>query len=802
MLLVLSPLVADEDDDDEEEYEEYKSERKLILQQAKQLQKLADFFAHPEKSVEVDGFCAGRSFFTRPSAPMHEEEAADICADALALKNLAVDYQHPEREIQVDATAFARNYFSQPWATEQESFGAAEERVLAIKQAQHLAQVAYDYQHPEAPIKGWKDPAHFARNYFGLPSTEHLLHDEEEERARVLQDTQNLKMWAGYYQHPEAPLQVDPVVFGRSYFGRAFAAEQETDELTDEREILLEEMKELKEAAVLFRHPEMPLQVDAMACARNYFDRPSVDEQDTLDVERMSIVQEMKALKALAVDCSHPERPLVVDPTCLGRNYYSRFSAVDKESFAQAEERAHAIAEAASLKKQALVYRHPERPMENDPAAFGRNYFGRPSAPEDLEEADEEERARVLQELAQLKKLAVDYMHPERPVVCEDPCVFGRNYFGRASAADQEEDELGDEREIVLAEVEELKSSAADFMHPERPVVYEDTCVFGRNYFGRASAAEQEEDEFADEREIILAELEELKQGAVDYMHPERPIPSVDPTSFGRSYFGRGSDVDSDSNDAEERERVMAEAYALKTLAVNFAHPELPLATDASVFGRNYFSRPSAPQGESLEEAEERAKVLSDTHDLRRMAADYAHPEKPISSDAAAFGRSYFSRASAPEQESVDEAEERAQIRGEAMVLEKLVSDYRHPEAPVETTDPFACGRNYFTRASAPGVAEHIYSEGFENPTERRVEADEHSHHDDYGHFEMDEDIVFRDMRQSIVLPLASESRPIKKQSSKLSSDEEGELSRSPSSVMLFTGALENDTHPPLPYMG
>ena len=68
----------------------------------------------------------------------------------------------------------------------------------------------------------------------------------------------------------------------------------------------------------------------------------------------------------------------------------------------------------------------------------------------------------------------------------------------------------------------------------------------------------------------------------------------------------------------------------------------------------------------------------------------------------------------------------------------------------------------------------------------------------------MDEDI-FYDMRQSIVLPLASEANPSgpKIQSSKMSSDEEGELSRSPSSVMLFTGAYgEDDAHPPLPTMG
>jgi len=288
-------------------------------------------------------------------------------------------------------------------------------------------------------------------------------------------------------------------------------------------------------------------------------------------------------------------------------------------------------------------------------------------------------------------------------------------------------------------------------MHPEKPVDVA-PCAFGRNFFGRASAADQEEDEYADERQFILGELAELKQAATAYMHPEMPV-LVDPTAFGCNYFGRASAADE----------------------------------------------------ESLDDAAERVLVLAEAAALKKVATDYAHPELPVVSDANACARSYFSRASAAHQDTSEDTEERTRVLADALALKWLALDYLHPEASVKTTNPAACGRNYFARASAAGVAEHISTSGHANAeeTHAHAHAEEHSQHDDYGHFEMDEEI-FYDMRQSIVLPLPGDSNMgfSKIQSSKMSSDEEGELSRSPSSVMLFTGALEDAGHPPLPTMG
>ena len=87
---------------------------------------------------------------------------------------------------------------------------------------------------------------------------------------------------------------------------------------------------------------------------------------------------------------------------------------------------------------------------------------------------------------------------------------------------------------------------------------------------------------------------------------------------------------------------------------------------------------------------------------MKKLATDYAHPEIGVTSvDGAAFGRNYFSRPSAIDQESIEEAEERAQVLADAAALKKLATDYAHPEIGVTTVDGAAFGRNYFSRPSA-----------------------------------------------------------------------------------------------------
>eukprot|EP00563_Minutocellus_polymorphus_P021218 CAMPEP_0197733570 /NCGR_PEP_ID=MMETSP1434-20131217/43970_1 /TAXON_ID=265543 /ORGANISM="Minutocellus polymorphus, Strain CCMP3303" /LENGTH=323 /DNA_ID=CAMNT_0043320945 /DNA_START=54 /DNA_END=1025 /DNA_ORIENTATION=- len=177
-------------------------------------------------------------------------------------------------------------------------------------------------------------------------------------------------------------------------------------------------------------------------------------------------------------------------------------------------------------------------------------------------------------------------------------------------------------------------------------------------------------------------------------------------------------DSDEESVDEEfdeyvaERLRILADAHALKEMARAYLHPEEPVvAPDPTACARCYFDRASAPEQESVEEAEDRATVLADAQALKEQAVWHAHPELPVATtDATATARCYFDRASAPEQESLEEAEYRAAVLADALALKEQAVMYAHSELPVVSSDPTACARCYFDRASAPHDAEQIIS--------------------------------------------------------------------------------------------
>jgi hypothetical protein len=300
------------------------------------------------------------------------------------------------------------------------------------------------------------------------------------------------------------------------------------------------------------------------------------------------------------------------------------------------------------------------------------------------------ERLRILDDARSLKILAMAHLHPEkvsfnRHFLLEgtDPAVFGRNYFDRYSAPETEEFEVAEERARVLAEAAALKKSAADYSHPEVGVTSTDGACFGRDYFTRYSAPETEDDEFADERAEIMEETAALKKLAVDHFYPEIGVKAADATLFGRNYFNRYSAPETeDCEVAEERARVLAEAAALKKSAVDYSHPEVGVkAADGACFGRNYFNRYSAPETEDDEFVDERAEIMEEMAVLKKLAADYFHPEIGVkAADATLFGRNYFNRYSAPETEDIEALAERLRILDDARSLKILAVAYLHPE--------------------------------------------------------------------------------------------------------------------------
>ena len=67
-----------------------------------------------------------------------------------------------------------------------------------------------------------------------------------------------------------------------------------------------------------------------------------------------------------------------------------------------------------------------------DYIACDRNYFSRASSAAQEDADDAEERAHILVDALSLKKLAVDYDHPDIGVVNTDVRTFICNYFSKS----------------------------------------------------------------------------------------------------------------------------------------------------------------------------------------------------------------------------------------------------------------------------------------------------------------------------------------------------------------------------------
>ena len=254
------------------------------------------------------------------------------------------------------------------------------------------------------------------------------------------------------------------------------------------------------------------------------------------------------------------------------------------------------LADAKRLRFMADAFLHPEKPVESTGCYCDGCYYDRPSAPPRLSREEADEQAQILADAASLGRLAHAYAHPEEPVVTTDPAACARCYYDRPSAPAQLAVEEAEEQAAIMADLDALKKAARDYLHPELPVVTTDPTACGRNYFTRYSAPEQESVEQAEYRAAVLADAAALKQHAVWHAHPELPVVTTDPTACGRNYFTRYSAPEQESvEQAEYRAAVLADAAALKQHAVWHAHPELPVVSSPEASGRCYFDRASAP---------------------------------------------------------------------------------------------------------------------------------------------------------------------------------------------------------------
>ena len=438
------------------------------------------------------------------------------------------------------------------------------------------------------------------------------------------------------------------------------------------------------------------------------------------------------------------------------------------------DDRAEVLADARALKEAVMAWRHPEMGVSSG-IAVTRNFFHRPSAPTSIELAEREE---ILADAAAMKAAVMAWRHPEIPME-ETKAAVTRNYFTRPSAPEQESIEEAEARAQVLADAAGLKAAAVAWRHPEIGVANTSVAVT-RNYFTRLSAPEQLSVEEADEQAQILEDAAALKRQAMAWRHPEIGVPQTS-LNCARNYFSRASAPEQESlEEANERVQILEDIAHMKSQAMAWRHPEIGVPQTTVNCARNYFSRVSAPEQESLEEANERAQILADAIALKEQAMAWRHPEIGVPETSVNCARNYFDRASAPEQDTLEEANERIQILADASALKEQAVAWRHPEIGVPPTSA-NCARNYFNRGSV--YDEHVHTE---NVDMEHAGAHEEDRHFDFD-MEGDDEVPLNDDVEYLKANLKVTIGNINKPTGATKSDEdEGSLSRSPSSVMLF----------------
>ncbi|GMI27482.1 hypothetical protein TrCOL_g2295 [Triparma columacea] len=591
--------------------------------------------------------------------------------------------------------------------------------------------------------------------------------------------------------------------------------EEEDDyDFKAERAKVLEIAQQQREVARWYLHPEDP--VPSTLGARCFFDRASsditylneVDEsapKGIVDVETVDEMQEraecLAAASAMKETVSwylHPERPVTTNGN-QSRCFFDRASSditylnevdesapkgiVDVETVDEMQERAECLAAASAMKETVSWYLHPERPVTTN-GNTARCYFDRASAPEPMSKEDADDMAECLAAAAEMKERVSWYHHPSTPLKV-DPTASARNYFDRASAPEQMEDDDADDMAACLAAAAEMKERVSWYLHPERPVTTNGNTA--RCYFHRASSDItylNEVDETApkgiidvetvdemQERAECLAAASAMKETVSWYLHPERPVTTNGIQS--RCFFDRASAPEPMSKeDADDMADCLAAASAMKETVSWYLHPERPVTTNGNT-GRCYFDRASAPEPMSKEDADDMADCLAAASAMKETVSWYLHPERPVTTNDNT-ARCYFDRASAPEPMSKEDADDMADCLAAAAEMKERVSWYHHPSTPLKV-DPTASAHNYFQPDASQISTRRLRGESVMDQFEM----------EGIGGGQASCQAALFASLGAVAIDTSGSIDPDEDGSS----EKEGNLSRSPSSVMLFEQA-------------
>ncbi|GMI04365.1 hypothetical protein TrLO_g9665 [Triparma laevis f. longispina] len=324
--------------------------------------------------------------------------------------------------------------------------------------------------------------------------------------------------------------------------------------------------------------------------------------------------------------------------------------------------------------------------------------------------------------------LSPDVSDDDGYVLEEDEIMLNLSSSESESDSDSEEENDDDvfaqfrqDRAEALAAVREMKEVVAWFHHPSAPIKV--TAPPARCFFERASVVltclnetdatapkgviDVEGAEEQEERREALAAAAKMRETVSWYTNPSQPLKvspfaiasaaSTVPTFLNEvdSTAPKGIvDVDG-ADEQEERRQILATAAEMKKIASWYLHPSQPLETSPMASARCYFDRASAVEQETKENADDRAEALEAAKEMSKVVSWFTNPSQPVEVSPMASAHCTFSDK---DMNSKEEADERAEILEDCKQLSKVASWFSNPSQPIEVS-PFASAKCAFSNA-------------------------------------------------------------------------------------------------------
>ncbi|GMH85897.1 hypothetical protein TL16_g10375 [Triparma laevis f. inornata] len=179
-----------------------------------------------------------------------------------------------------------------------------------------------------------------------------------------------------------------------------------------------------------------------------------------------------------------------------------------------------------------------------------------------------------------------------------------------------------------------------------------------------------------------------MKKIASWYLHPSEPLQihpfatasaaSTVPTFLNETDVTAPKGIVSveEEDEQEERRQILATAAEMKKIASWYLHPSEPLETSPMASARCYFDRASAVEQETKENADDRAEALEAAKEMSKVVSWFTNPSQPVEVSPMASAHCTFSDK---DMNSKEEADERAEILEDCKQLSKVASWFSNP---------------------------------------------------------------------------------------------------------------------------